>query len=203
MIAINCDNCLKEFSKPRTRITNTNFCSKTCYTQFLKKQKRYVNCANCNQLCSKTAYRSVLYKNLCCSLRCRDEFKRKNSRQTVSCSHCGKMFERKKKKIKKSNFCSVKCAVHFRNKNNMVYLNCPTCDKLIQKPLSRVLTYENNFCSLACSIKFYASKKRSKCEMLLEEYIKEDFPDLDIVGMYRTLLAGQLVLVHRRYPSAP
>ena len=138
-----CLECGKEFYPSVSRV---NYCSTICRAKASRILKKCRICGKvfygkskyCSTECRKNGQYSkkewkcikcgskALTGRLYCSPECRKTVKpkktgklpKKSKKITISCSSCGKDFERYKKQINKHfNFCSVECATKYINGN--------------------------------------------------------------------------------------
>jgi hypothetical protein len=123
----------------------------------------------------------------------------------LKCEQCGKTFQHKASHVKTrlknhptSNrlcYCSKTCK--FNTKRNKIIVICKTCSKEFLKLPSQIKKCPNNFCSQSCAGSYNSAHRttgirRSKAEVLIEELIKADFPDLPIQTSVRDVLESGL-----------
>ena len=127
---------------------------------------------------------------------------------TAKCDQCKKDFERllsdrleiKKNKVKghrsDKEFCSKECFYKFRTDNFTITGNCDWCNKEIVHKLceSQKSKSGRHFCSLSCSASYNNTQKRlskrSKCEIMLFDLLKEKYTSLDLVANGKKMLEG-------------
>jgi hypothetical protein len=97
---------------------------KQCDKDFRRKSAHHVMCPKCIKLnekphaciCNKCGkfFNSAKVQKFC-SLKCKD--KDQTKRITITCSNCGKLFEKTPSGITKENFCKQSCHLKFVRKN--------------------------------------------------------------------------------------
>lgn len=103
-----CECCGKKFFGIKTR----KYCSQDCSHNARKRQKEIV-CSECGKHFMVQEYRDAKF----CSQQCK--IKNQTSESiTVSCTNCGKEFERKSYKIGENNFCCKECADEYNKGKN-------------------------------------------------------------------------------------
>jgi hypothetical protein len=136
-----------------------------------------------------------------------DELKNYKSRDhaPLECYECNKTFLKEVKIIRmclkginktaSCKFCSLVCTGLNQRKRHEV--KCANCDKSFIKRDIEISKSKNDFCSQSCAGKYNSKHKttgftRSKAELLLEELIKTDFPDLPVQSNVRDVLDSGL-----------
>ena len=89
--------------------------------------------------------------------------KNKKPRITLTCTYCGRTFERKVSEIHNKNFCSKEC--HFAYNKNINYkrrvsIKCVQCSKTFLVKPSRAEKRNPRFCSRQCSYKWQSENLR-------------------------------------------
>lgn len=121
----------------------------------------------------------------------------------LCCSVCHKNYKRLKRNIlRRYNtfntypmFCSDKCRASTQSKE--IEVTCLTCDTSFYKKNSQVKKTDKHFCSNSCRATYFNINKstgfnRSKIEFYLEEKLKEDFKNLNILFSNRTVIGKEL-----------
>lgn len=121
----------------------------------------------------------------------------------LRCSVCHKNYKRLKRNIlRRYNtfntypmFCSDKCRASTQSKE--IEVTCLTCDTSFYKKNSQVKKTDKHFCSNSCRATYFNINKstgfnRSKIEFYLEEKLKEDFKNLNILFSNRTVIGKEL-----------
>lgn len=123
----------------------------------------------------------------------------------IKCCQCDKEFwrhNRQKKEFKNKNdgqnrtqeFCSIKCSA--LNKVTSIELNCGWCNNKIIKQIAEYKGSKSGlvFCNRSCSASYNNTKKRktrrSKCEILLFDLLKEKYLDLELSSNDKNMLDG-------------
>lgn len=137
-----------------------------------------------------------------------DDLENASAHQNINlkCIYCSKIFSRQKNFIKAYlkhlnsdtqrkdfRFCSRICKNFYTGAS--LKLNCTTCDKEIRQKKSQIAKAKNHFCSTNCSaIHTNANReisyRRSKLEIWLEERLKLNYPQLEIIYNERKILGG-------------
>jgi hypothetical protein len=116
---------------------------------------------------------------------------------TFICDYCNKICEREsrqhpKYKKNKKQYCNPICQAKAREKK--VTKPCAFCGKSVTRTLAQISASGNMFCNASCNASFNNALKRktrrSKCEILLFNLIKEKFPNLEILPNDKTMLDG-------------
>ena len=140
-------------------------------------------CLECKKLLSYS-----LRHNKFCSSSCAATFNNKNRKpKFIKCERCGTEWKvgSKKKKLKWCDNC--KQQQHY----GLVDWTCPICNKILQ--LKSSVAKKRKFCSGACRNKINNLKligSRSKAEQILEDKLKNIFPNLTIICNDRKILNG-------------
>lgn len=134
-----------------------------------------------------------------------------NNTYVTNCHFCGKEFERHNRQNKKykenyalkcghkhtttdREFCSVPCYAQFNSKKET--LNCGWCRKEVIRTQAELKKSKSGlaFCDRSCSVSFNNTKKRkskrSKCEILLFDLLKQKYVDLDLLSNDKSMLDG-------------
>ena len=112
----------------------------------------------------------------------------------LTCDNCGKIFTRRRSRIKFKigrkatktikTFCSQEC----RGVNNKIIKPCANCGKLVSRQLHEFKENKsgNIFCSKSCAATYNnlhktTGTRRSKLEIWLEEQLRNQYPNLEIL----------------------
>jgi hypothetical protein len=115
------------------------------------------------------------------------------------CNHCGKecLREIRQKtpcRPKKHEYCSIEC--HNKAQVTAITLPCGNCGKSVTRVKCEVSASKSGhiFCNRSCSISFHNKNRRrsrrSKCEELLFNLLKQEFPQLELSANDKSLLDG-------------
>ena len=115
----------------------------------------------------------------------------------VICLNCEIKFDKKSYEIKRSpnHFCSRNCNNEFQKTS--VEVECKKCSKKFIKKFKEYKKSPNHFCSKSCAVSYNNTQKkygtrRSKLESYLEEQIRENYPQLDLVCNQKTVIESEL-----------
>ena len=118
------------------------------------------------------------------------------------CSQCCTSFELTKKRVqdnlrknKNGPFCGKICAD--LNQNKKLHLVCTNCSKHIKKSQSQFKKSLNHFCTKSCAATYNNKHKthgtrRSKLEIYLEEQIRIDYPNINMVCNQKDVINSEL-----------
>jgi hypothetical protein len=122
---------------------------------------------------------------------------------SLICTHCSAEFKRSTKQYTRDtklnrfgSFCSRDCNFDYRKSraNNIQQVICLQCNVSFIKTKTELKRNPNSFCSKSCAAtfnnKFKRKSRRSKCEIMLFELLKEKFPNLGIIPNDKTMLNG-------------
>jgi len=130
----------------------------------------------------------------------------KNSIVDCRCHNCHNIFKisrslllrkflnyRVKDAVKK--YCSKSCAYDARNTKHDVV--CKNCNKNFRKVANQAIKYPNHFCSSSCAATFNNKHKthgtrRSKLEVYLEEQIKINYPNINMICNQKDAINSEL-----------
>lgn len=107
------------------------------------------------------------------------------------CTFCKREFSRTSNYKKRNNpFCSRKCSSSYTQ--TKLEVSCHLCGEKFYRRPSEIKA--NTFCSKSCATTFNNTKKRksrrSRCEKILFDLLKEEFQSLEIIPNDKTLLPG-------------
>jgi very-short-patch-repair endonuclease len=114
----------------------------------------------------------------------------------VYCINCNKVIERYPSDLNDTGeyWCSVKC----RYPDNVdKKVNCLKCNKEFLKRNCECIKTPNHFCSRSCSASYNNTHKkygtrRSKLEIYLEEEIRKNYPNLELICNQKTVIESEL-----------
>lgn len=128
----------------------------------------------------------------------------------VACAYCNKTFWRNNRQNPKhknkhnekvgincrhvNEFCSKECCSAYKNKS--VNVNCGWCNIDLVRTLAEFNRSKSGlcFCNHSCSASYNNTQRRrsrrSKCEKMFFELLKERYPNLDIIANDKKLLGG-------------
>ena len=114
----------------------------------------------------------------------------------VNCDKCNKSLSRYPSEINKTGkyWCSYECR-YPDNKRKIV--NCLKCNKEFSKLNAECIKFPNHFCSRSCSASYNNTHKsygtrRSKLEQYLEEQIRLNYADLELVCNQKSVIESEL-----------
>lgn len=119
----------------------------------------------------------------------------------VKCDWCNQIFYKEQSEIlrgirnNKKFYCSRECShTSTKTKENV---SCANCGISFLKLVNQILKTKNNFCSKSCAATFNNKHKkygtrRSKMEVLIEEMLKTDFPDLKFKANAKDEIGSEL-----------
>jgi hypothetical protein len=114
----------------------------------------------------------------------------------VSCINCNKVIKRYPSDLNSTGkyWCSVNCR-YPNNKHQTV--NCFKCNKEFLKRNSECLRLPSHFCSRSCSASYNNTHKkygtrRSKLEIYLEEEIRKNYPNLELICNQKSVIESEL-----------
>lgn len=190
-LPIQCDFCGKIFNRTKKVLQNSlrepskmTFCSVSCSSTFQRKKPRLVKCAYCDKEFERNRSERKF-----CSTTCFNSFQKDNDnyKKFIKCKECGKEIKvRKNCKSKKCNECASKPKL-----KDIQKCSCQCCGK--EMYVTSRIAKVKKFCSGTCRNKINNPKlngHRSKAELLLEEKIKNTFPNLTILANDRMVLDG-------------
>jgi len=115
----------------------------------------------------------------------------------VRCEQCGIEFYKTacEQRKTKNSFCSKDCWSIYQNIRPEV--SCLKCGVLFKKRQSEINKTKNHFCSKSCASSYNNTHKtygtrRAKLEVFLEEQIKENYPDLELICNQKTAIESEL-----------
>jgi hypothetical protein len=118
---VNCDNCNDNIELRPSEITENNFCSRDCYSEFRKGEKVSLVCEFCQDefisLKSKASDRKT------CSNECKYKLREQNAKVTVTCGECGSNIERRKHRASGNNYCDHNCYSKSKETDNTNWHN--------------------------------------------------------------------------------
>jgi len=162
----------------------------------------WVKCENCNIDYEVTInkYKSGVESNhsLYCSRKCYDELRKKNSIIKIKCSRCQKEYEissvRYRMIIEEDPihkfYCSKECqnlGQKINGNYDKIIVKCNQCGKECEKLRYVYKRHKLAFCNKSCRGKYFVQfnglggDKRSQLEEKIESYLKNDYPNLDII----------------------
>lgn len=114
----------------------------------------------------------------------------------VNCKRCNKSIKKYPSDLNKSGeyWCSYDCR-YPDNKKRIV--ECAKCGKEIVKVNAEYLRFSNHFCSRSCSASYNNTHKsygtrRSKLEIYLEEQIRQEYPQLELICNQKLAIESEL-----------
>ena len=114
----------------------------------------------------------------------------------VECIGCGKQIERFPSRINEKGeyWCSVKC--RFPNNEHQV-VECLNCNTEFLKKNFECIKSPNHFCSRSCAASYNNTHKqygtrRSKLETYLEEQIRLEYSQLELICNQKTIIDSEL-----------
>lgn len=120
-----------------------------------------------------------------------------NRKPNCICDSCGIEFYCDTYKLRncRSHCCSMECSLKLRNKKQNV--KCLKCEKEFIKGNAECIKYPNHFCSHSCSASYNNTNKkygtrRAKLEIYLEEQIKQNYPDLELICNQKSVIQSEL-----------
>lgn len=108
------------------------------------------NCSNCKKDIIKYSRNKIIH-NYFCSIKCKYEFKRKNTYIKLNCDYCGKEYEELKCVLKhyKKHYCSRECSNNSL-KIKKIDVKCEQCGVIYKKHKCYQNKSKHNFCSTKC-----------------------------------------------------
>jgi very-short-patch-repair endonuclease len=154
---VQCEVCGNHFEKSNTRIKKCtrHFCSTNCLYASRAHPIETKNCEYC-QKPFETTYSKRTRKY--CDIYCAKLHRSQLATVLLTCEHCGKSFERRRRVMSPNNYCSLKCA-NLVKKEQVIERACGTCGKTITVHPS--LLRDVNYCSKPCLGK--ALRRRVTC----------------------------------------
>jgi hypothetical protein len=115
----------------------------------------------------------------------------------MHCGHCNKKFNKKTYEIKRvpNHFCSRKCK-GLSQALTRIITKCSSCSKTleVQRHALKKSKSGRSFCDKSCAASFNNQLKRksrrSKCEIMLYEMLKNRFPNVAMMAGDKTMLNG-------------
>ena len=100
-----------------------------------------------------------------------------------------------KLKVNSTHCCSKECKRKLQNKK--VLVQCLKCNKEFEKGKSESIRFPNHFCCKSCSVSYNNTHKkfgtrRSKLEIYLEEQIRLNYPNIELVCNQKSAIESEL-----------
>ena len=120
-----------------------------------------------------------------------------NKIPNCACFICNTPIYKEPYRLKKWNkfYCSQDC--QYKGMITKKQVECTKCGKLFEKVQSQIKNSSNDFCSRSCSASYNNTNKsygtrRSKLEIYLEQQIRENYPDLEVICNQKSVIQSEL-----------